>query len=239
MTNIRLNQQQYETFGNGGETYLVAMPKLIAAGMQPLGVADIMRKHLEHYHSRDSDQIHANVWNSNYFDTGDAIISNDGNVKIVCNASPLFSVTPKSKLRNGALIITPELYQSMDGVELTKAQMEKAGIYNLLPQDRVVAHPVWQALAGGDQSLLNDYTTMVFDALRVETAMGIYVSNKRGYFLRPWLFDGYGDGHNSIANGRRHLDYADAWLVGVLRSANGAEGGASTAHSGLESVVQK
>ena len=189
------------------------MPKLIADGRTPLTVADIMRQRLAAYRARVQDQELANNWLLNYYDTASGIGSNGDNVRIVQSAQPLLEVNPKSKLSDGALIITPDTYRSLGGVERTRAQLEKAGINNWLPKDRVLAHPVWQALAGGDGALLRDYAEMVFDVLKTDTAMGIYVTNEQGPSLRPWILNVIGGRYRSFAGDGGRLGDAVAQLV--------------------------
>ncbi|PIZ82764.1 hypothetical protein COX97_03145, partial [Candidatus Pacearchaeota archaeon CG_4_10_14_0_2_um_filter_05_32_18] len=91
------------------------MPKLIAEGRVPMSVAGLMQRRLD---VRNSDADIKGSYIDNYFDTSDAVVYHpDGRVKIVLDSQTLRDITPQSKLINGALVLTEDAYNALQGEE--------------------------------------------------------------------------------------------------------------------------
>ena len=147
------------------------MPKLLAEGRVPLSVAGIMEQRL-----RSGKQD----WKDNYFDTGDAFAYHpNGNFKIVTDARLLRDITSASKLRNGALVLQDGVYESLQGQEFTRKDMEKL-VERELSAEEVKAHPIWNRLAR-DRAMLTEYVDTMFAEMnkrfKYTENMGVYLSS--------------------------------------------------------------
>ncbi|MEK6926405.1 MAG: hypothetical protein AABW50_03955 [Nanoarchaeota archaeon] len=150
------------------------MPKLIAEGRTPLSVAGLMEVRLK-YGKELRD------WMNNYFDTGDGVIYHpDGRIKIVHDSQLIRELSPKSPLKNSALVLEDGVYGSVQGQEFKKSDFEKY-TGKKLSAKAVKKNPLWQALARGDQNLLNEYTNFIFseakENFKYDKNMGIYLDS--------------------------------------------------------------
>ena len=119
------------------------MPKLIADGRVPMNVSQLMQRRLD---VRNSDKAVKSSYMDNYFDTGDAVVYHpDGRVKIVLDSQTLRDMTPESPRSNGALVLTSEVYDTLQGEEFKKGNLGKTE--SPLSREDVEAHPVWKVLA--------------------------------------------------------------------------------------------
>ncbi len=133
------------------------MPRLLAGDRVPISVAGLMQRRLD---GRNSDAYVNRSCLDNFFNTGDAVVYHrDGRVKIVLDSQTLRDITPKSKLRDGALVLTEEAYNALQGEEFKKGELGK--VDGGLSREQAKAHPVWKVLAR-DQALLNDYVDYIF-----------------------------------------------------------------------------
>ena len=196
------------------------MPKLIADGRVPMNVAQLMQRRLD---VRNSDKTVKGSYINNYFDTGDAVVYHpDGRVKIVLDSQTLRDMTPESPRSNGALILSSEVYDSLQGEEFKKGKLGKTESH--LSREDVKAHPVWKALARG-QALLNDYTDLIFtegkERFSYDTAMGVYPdSASDNVKMRAWIV--YRLVSRSNAGGWDYLDGDCGRFVGIAPEALGA-----------------
>lgn len=187
------------------------MPKLIADGRVPMNVAQLMQRRLD---VRNSNSDIKSSYLNNWFDTGDAVVYHpDGRVKIVLDSEDLRNITPDSKLRSGALILTEDIYNNLQGEEFKKGKLGK--INEWLSREAVKFHPVWKVLAR-DQGLLNDYADLIFAEGNHDKAMGIFPSSAQGRTpeLRAWYVDRLE--YMSLASGGVGLDYDDGRFVGIV-----------------------
>lgn len=216
--------------------YNQEMGTLRARGYIPLSVADVMQKRLEIAALLDTDGTHLDSdWFSSYFHTGDGVASAGDKLKIVLQSRHLFNITPKTSLdKEGALVITSKAYTALEGVELNRRQLEKAGINYLLSKKQAKQHPFWRALAG-DQHLLNEYADLIFSLLKERTAMGVHITDGQDPSMRALCLNWVGDDWRSDALDRYRLVDDSARLVGVLRR---ARFGRNTHVSGLETCVR-
>ena len=197
---LKLNntKQDYEAFEGSN---IKEMPKLIADGRVPISVAGLMQRRLD---VRNSDAKVKSSYMDNYFDTGDAVVYHpDGRVKIVLDSQHLRDMTPESSRNGGALVLTAENYDALQGEEFKKGKLGKTGDW--LSRADVKAHPVWKVLAR-DQALLNDYTDYIFTEGKHDTAMGIFPGSASGETpeMRAWYVCRLG--YRSDASGRVDLD---------------------------------
>ncbi|MBU0894829.1 MAG: hypothetical protein KKB88_05290 [Nanoarchaeota archaeon] len=216
--NLNPAPQNYKTFPEEGTDKLVKlMPKLIAEGRNPLSVAGLMEARLKH--GKDLSD-----WMDNYFFTGDAVVYHpDGRVKVVTDSEHLRGINSQSELRLGALILHDGVYDTLQGQEFTRSELEKH-TGDWLSAKTVKKNPLWKALAR-DQNLLNEYTDFTFSEAKTrfkyDKNMGVYLSSATGDspLLRAWYVGKLG--LRSDAYGRDDLDIGDGRFVGV--STGGAE----------------
>ncbi len=199
------------------------MPKLVADGRVPMNAAQLMQRRLD---VRNSDAKVKSSYMDNWFDTGDGVVYHpDGRVKIVLDSQHLRDMTPESPRNGGALVLTPEQYDAMDGEEFKKGKLGK--VNERLSRADTKAHPVWKVLAR-DQALLNDYTDYIFaegkERFGYDTAMGIYPSSANGETpeMRAWYVSRLGI--SSYASDRNVLDYDYGRLLGIAPEALSASG---------------
>ena len=119
------------------------MPKLIAEGRVPINTSQVMEKRLN---VRNSNQEVRSAWIDNYFDTGDSVVDHpDGRIKIGLDSKTLREMTPDSPRRDGALILTEDIYNNLQGEEFKKGKVGKTGEW--LTKRQVINHPIgmfWQ-----------------------------------------------------------------------------------------------
>jgi len=196
------------------------MPKLIADGRVPMNTAQLMQKRLD---VRNSEDIKSG-WLDNYFDTGDAIAYHpDGRSKIILDSQTLREMTPESP-RWGALILTPEAYDTLEGEEFKKDQTGK--LLSTITGDwmskaDVKSHPVWKALAR-DQVLLDDYTDYIFaeanERFNYDTVMGVFLSPAEDFpedfpEIRAWAVLGLDSWSHADSGG--DLGHVSGRFVGI------------------------
>ena len=194
------------------------MPLIIAEGRVPLSVAGLMQRRLDVRNV--SDDVKAS-WMDNYFDTGDAVAYHpDGRVRVVLDSQTLREMNKDSKRNSGALVLTEDVYASLQGEEFKKGKLGKTE--NPLSKKEVKSHPVWKTLAR-DQGLLNDYADLIFAEGKrrfdYDTAMGVYLSSAQGSTpeMRAWFVGRLG--YWSRVNGGGDLDDVVGRVVGVAPEA--------------------
>ena len=163
MSSLKLNEHR-EKFKEFYGMNIEQMPKLLGEGRTPLSSAGIMERRLEVLTA--SEEVRGAWWN-NYFDTGDAVIYHpDGRFKVVTgnNAEPIWKeLNPNSPLKNRVLILPEGTYDLLDGESFTREEIERYGIAGkLLTKDEAKSNPIWKALAGRDQTLLDSYVDATF-----------------------------------------------------------------------------
>lgn len=190
------------------------MPKLIADGRVPMNVSQLMQRRLD---VRNSDDKVKTSLMDDSFDTGDAVAYHpDGRVKIVLDSQTLREMTPATPRNYGALILTGDVYDSLQGEEFKKGKLGK--VNDSLSKADVKAHPVWKVLAK-DQGLLNDYADYIFaegkKRFGYDKAMGVYPdSASNDVIMGAWFVDRLMDG--SYADGRLlDLDSVYGRLLGI------------------------
>jgi len=191
-------QKPYQLFQG---IYREKMPELIAAGFVPMNVADVMKARLEAVKGIDAQQ--KDFW-FKYFNTGDGAAYRDGKIKVVYDALALKDVTPVTQLSDGALILTPEYYNALEGQEFSMEELERAGLSKRLTKSEVKSHPLWQALAR-DNHLLSEYVDVIFAEVKQihndDYAMRFSLAFEQDNpTMHPWVvtgiegwFDGRGD----------------------------------------------
>lgn len=144
--------------------YVNSLQKLVSEGYAPANFASLMRKRID-FLNRIRQEGSANLDNGNidfhkFFDSTDAIAYYGQRVKIVYDCASLFEGFSDRNLR-----ITPQLYEKLDGIELSREQCEEAKIGEYLNAEEAKNHPIWIALAGEQRELLNDFVNTVFDRI--------------------------------------------------------------------------
>jgi hypothetical protein len=193
---MRLNEiNEGEAFKEFYGRNIEQMPKLIADGRVPMNTAQLMQRRLD---VRGASEDVKSAWMDNYFDTGDAVVYHpDGRVKIVLDSQTLRDMTPETQRVGGALLLTEDAYNTLQGEEFKKGKLGK--VNESLSREAVKAHPVWKVLAR-DQALLNDYTDFIFaegkERFCCGIAMGVYPSScggnnpeMRAWYVRKTLSD--------------------------------------------------
>jgi hypothetical protein len=212
MENLNLDdvpvEQVYKPFTG---RYVDAMPALMAEKRVPMPISALMKRRLQVLESNNEDLI--NNWWGNYYDSPDGVANFKQEYKVVKNAEPLLTITKKSKLQNGALILTEKQYDALKGETFSREELEKAGINDWMPKDKVIEHPVWNAFVPKD--LLKNYANAQFKKYNNTKAMGIYVTNPQDVPTMRALVLYDGDYWWSILYDGRYLDYVIARLVGV------------------------
>lgn len=189
------------------------MPKLIAEDRVPMSVAGLMQRRLD---VRNASEDVKNYWMDNFFNTGDAAVYHpDGRVKIVLDSQYLREMTPDTQRNGGALVLTEDIYNSLEGEEFKKGKLGKTDEW--ISKKDVKNHGVWKALAR-DQSLLDDYTDLIFaeveEKFGYDNAMGVFPISTNGDTpeMRAWCVGRVG---RSNVNGRYNFDNGGGRLVGV------------------------
>ena len=194
--------------------YLEQMPKLLIEGRIPLSFKDVMQRRLEAANSQYPNLIEA--WLDNYFDTGDAcVIDSRGNLKVVHDSNHLRELNSKTKLTNGAIVLSNADYSKLGGEEFSPKTIKEYGVLEPLTEKQVNEHPVWKALARGDEVLLKAYSQMIFakakERFHYDKNMSIYLPSSREMpQLRSWCagrlyYKSYATGRDGIGDDSGHL----------------------------------
>ena len=223
---LKLNAtpEAYKAFPQKGTASNVEqMPKLIAEGRVPMNVAQLMQRRLDF---RNGPAEVKTNWIDNYFDTGDAVVYHpDGRAKIVLDSQTLREMTPESQRNSGALILSEDVYKTLQGEEFEKGKLGKTG--EGMSKTDVKAHPVWKVLAR-EQTLLDDYTDFIFaegnQRFKYDNAMGVYPSSCGGDKpeMRAWCVNRLGYGSGAVGWDDLVSDYGR--LVGIAPEALSAPG---------------
>lgn len=193
------------------------MPKLISNGRVPANISQIMQRRLN---LRNDETGVKSFYLSNHFNTSDAVLYHpDGRVKIVLDSKTLMEITPESELKDGALVLTEEFYDALQGEEFKKGKLGK--INEWLTDKEVKSHLVWKILAR-DQMLLDDYVDYIFAEGRKKfdyhTGMGIYPDSAGSDVkMMAWCISRIGYRSNLL--GRYALNYDRSRLLGIISEA--------------------
>jgi len=214
MEKYNLSQEEVKRFEVYKGRNTEKMQELVADGRVPANVSQLMQRRLD---LKNDETGVKDFYMNNYFDTGDGVVYHpDGRVKIVLDSQHLRDMTPESPRNGGALVLTAENYDALQGEEFKKGKLGKTGDW--LSRADVKAHPVWKVLAR-NQALLNDYTDYIFTEGKHDTAMGIFPGSANGETpeMRAWYV--YGLGNRSNASGRYGLDIDYGRLLGIAPEA--------------------
>ena len=216
------SREAYQAFPSEGTAPNVEqMPLLIADKRVPMNVSQLMQRRLEVRDYADDMADVKSAWMDNYFDMGDGVAYHpDGRVKIVLDSEDLRKMTPDSPRNGGALILTPEAYDSLQCEEFQKGKLGKAD--EQMSREDVKAHPVWKTLAR-DQHLLNEYADYIFsegkERFNYDNVMGVFPGTAGGKTpeMRAWCVSRLG--FRSGVYGRDDLDDYYGRLVGLAPEA--------------------
>ena len=211
VTNEELNDLQplpYERFEG---MYIDAMPALREAERIPMTTEALAKRRLEVLASGSEELIRA--WWNNYYDTSDGVAYLGDEIKILKNSQLLIDITPEAELKDGALVLTEDQYNTLEGKTFKRS---KLGVTNdWLTKEQAKKHPVWQELLG---DVLEPYVDAVFEQYEKQYGkrnelMGVFLADAQDVpTLRSW-FVGRLNGRSDLIG--CNLDH-DARLVGVL-----------------------
>ena len=194
------------------------MPKLLASGKEPMSIAHLMEQRIA-VRERGIPQVQHDAWWNNYFDTADLWLRHpDKGGKVVPYDAQVLNflrehVKPDERLVDGAVPLPNGLFEAMEGLDLTPADIERLNSRGYAPREAKNSG-VWKELArtqerldtyvdavapraGGDQNMMN----LCFGkASEVPTG--------RLWYIDYWYND-------SLANGSNNLTNAYGRLVGV------------------------
>jgi len=203
------------------------MPQIMAEGRVPMSTATLIQRRLD---TRNAETDYKSSWMDNYFDTGDAVVYHpNGNIKVVLDSQTLREINPKSQLSSGALVLADGAYETLQGTEFTRKELE-AHVGNSLSREQVKSNPIWKVLAR-DDGLLADYTDHIFAEAKqrfgYDSNMGVYLADKQKIpTMKAWCVRWLDDG--SYADGGDSLDCESGRLVGIAPEALGAPGKSAT-----------
>lgn len=170
-----IREKYKEFFGKNNEK----MSELIEDGRIPMTVKQIIERRL----NSELDD-----WKDNYFFTCDAIVyGKDGKFKIEKNSKKLLEMNKNTKLKNGAIPISQEYYESIDSPEFSEDDGDE----------------VWKYLL---EDLYDDYVKFL-------SFCSLICVNSESYVLRAWCVNRLEYG--SYADGRGGLDLDGGRFVGI------------------------
>ena len=231
------------------------MPRLVSGKNEQGEVVDVLRDPASFAYvlerRMEAPRDVREVWQNNYVFTGDAVSRGiDGSLVSTWDSPILRTVTPESRLTNGALNLSTaqwnELRTQQEGVLYLSAEqvaevhgkgyVKKDGVWT--PETTSVAK-VWEHLSRGRD--LKGYVEMVADAMPgSERVMGVYLDQTKlsSPNLRSWVA-GSAD-CSSIAGGSGSLGNSDGRLVGVAPelSARKVTNEVTGAHVAREKVLE-
>ena len=223
------------------------MPDLVKDGRIPMSSRAIMRRRLDVLNRKaetpqeeKANEKMKDSWLNNYVDTGDAVFYHpDGGVKIVLDAPIMRELTSESPLIAGTLKLgeikdeSVARYEALDVPELQRKDL--GTLRKSLTLAQAKNHPTWKILADGDQGLLNDYMTAIFNFYNISEGAAVYFDDARKVAHgRLWCL-GY-NYYDSNAFGNDNLDDGDGRLVGVAPEAHVGNVPQSGAHENSKPV---
>jgi len=158
-----MNHAQHEWQPFKGR-YVDQMQILLARGLVPISVAEIMQQRIAAFERADKSKRWFELrefWLINNFDSGDAVVISPKRktVKVVLDAKLLRETTPGQLSSLGDMVVGEDQYRAIEGMELSRAEADRyrTGFYE---QD-VVNNPVWLTLAR-DRAVLKEYARVTF-----------------------------------------------------------------------------
>ena len=180
VANIRLNEQApYRIFCG---RYIDVRLALRKTKRIPMTLRQIAEKRLEVLSSGDEALIH--YWWDNRYCTSDGVAYFGDEIKVLKNSQLLMGIIPGAELKNGALILTEEQYNNLEGKTFQRSELI---IDERLTKKQAKEHPVWQELLG---DVLDEYVDAVFEQYEKNgesnKLMGVYVYNTYIPALCTW-----------------------------------------------------
>ncbi len=242
LNNIIIPFEEFSQDATQTPRYLDAMPALLLAGRMPLSVAGI-------YDQRVTSDMPD--WEDNYFDTSDffgyADIKNADEMKFVLTVDNkrnitengrkiLEKITSETMPINRALDATG-LYAQVEGIPLSRSELEKYGLEKDLSKQEVLDHPLWRTVLrhpdavpkefaydkGFMQQVVDHTFSEMESRFHYDKGMGIYLASpEKVPTFRPAYVDRLV--YWSRLSGRRILDNDNCRLVGVAPEALSAPG---------------
>lgn len=179
------------------------MACLIADKRKPASIQDIITQRLKFPHSD---------WCTNYFDTGDAIMYYENEIKIVTGKNVLCDMNAETQLKNGAIELSVEQYLNIKGKVFDRKNLM---LDTDLTKEEVLVHPMWNIVLKNKKEL-KAYVELVFAYTKDTTNMGVYVATASKMPTARALYV-YGLEDRSRLLGWGNLGYDNGRLVGVCR----------------------
>ncbi len=154
-----------------------SMPRLIAEGRVPMNVSQLMQIRLG---VKNAEGAIKSSWIENYFETGDAIAYKDDKLKVIADSAYLRRINSQSRIENGALLLEDGAYESLEGPEFKRKELE--GLVGIkLDTRQAKSHPIWKVLAK-NQASLDEYVPYIFAEAKAINygmatgAMGVFLA---------------------------------------------------------------
>ena len=160
MSEMQLNGPEIYKFFTGRN--VDQMPLLIHEDRIPVSIAGVMERRVHAYPSKIRE-----TWLNINVKTGDGIAYHpDGYVKLVRDT--LRDINPRSRLIDGAFALEDGQYESLHGLELSRAEVKKYVSYYPMEgsvvgfsKNEVKSNPLWRFYSR-DLNLLKEYTDLIF-----------------------------------------------------------------------------
>ena len=209
----------YETFNDLNYKIFEGRPidtmsQLLEEGYEPITIHELIKIRVHALESGNEDLI--DKWVHNNFIAGDSIIYHpDGRIKVVIKSQRLRKINSNSSLSFGSLKLLPGTFDETQGVEFSKAQVEKFANKSL-KQSEARENPIWLALAQYDIELLKRYVKLLFLKPKMTRSMPVRISKDSEFECeRLWCLNNLFNISNVNGNDNGQLDYNGGRLIGV------------------------
>lgn len=173
-------------------------------------------------HIRDNCSNLENSWKyflDNDFICGNAIIYHpSGDIKISSNVENLKKLVKKENLRRGAIVISNEIYESLDGIITKKDKINNHGVFQ--KKEDVLLNPTWNYLIQ-DKKLLEEYVNFTYEKTSHEifnfkNPLEIYSGdcNRKNILMK--LISMETVNHGSCLDGRFNIDEGTRNIVEMI-----------------------
>lgn len=200
------------------------MPRLLEEGKEPMSVAHLMEQRIAVRSEGISYDQH-DAWWRNYFHNADLWLRHpDKRGKVIPYSAQVLQflqqrMKPETKLVDSAIPLPEGLYESMEGLELKPADIDRLDRQGYNPKEAKQSD-VWRELSGRSQTRLDNYVNaVVAETGREQNLMEIYFGGvSKVPTGRLWLV--YGRNYGSVADGFSNLISDGGRLVGVAPEAH-------------------
>ena len=182
----------------------------------PMPISSLLERRLQVLDTKDKYLIQA--WWNNSFSSPDGIAYKNDEIKVVPNARPLLDITKDSELSDGALVLTDEQYEGLEGKTFSRESLRLYSKHSDSSTKRkVLENKIWQVVVG-DNELLKNYVDAHFRRYKHSTGMSIYLSDGQNQpIMRPLELNAGRSGSDldDIPDIDSNVARDDARLIGV------------------------